>query len=99
MTPLTPAVVEKIEALFPPEHREAAGQLLAERCGADLPMSDHMGPDPSGFDRVRFAVLKLSRGELRRLEGAIEGAHYDWRDILMEAGFGQDIHAHLKWRP
>lgn len=26
-----------------------------------------MGPDASGFDRIRFAVLKLSRGDLERL--------------------------------
>src|SRR5690349_19875098 len=57
MTPLTPAVVQKIEVLFPPESREAAGRMIAERCGTDLPLSTHMGRDPSGFDRIRFAVL------------------------------------------
>jgi len=99
MTPLTPAVVQKIEALFPTESREAAGRMIAERCGADLPLSTHMGPDPSGFDRIRFAVLKLSRGDLERLQREIEGAHIDWRDTLMAAGFGEDIHAHLRWNP
>jgi hypothetical protein len=99
MTPLTPAVVQKIEALFPPEGREAAGRMIAERCGADLPLSAHMGPDASGFDRIRFAVLKLSRGDLERLRREIEGAHCDWRDTLMAAGFGEDIHAHLQWNP
>ena len=66
MTPLTPAVVQKIEVLVPPESREAAGRMIAERCGADLPLSTHMGPDPSGFDRIRFAVLKLSHVDLER---------------------------------
>ena len=54
MTPLTPAVSQKIEALFPLEGREAAAQMIAERCGADLPLSNNMGPDPSAFDRVRL---------------------------------------------
>jgi hypothetical protein len=99
MTPLTAAVVQKIEALFSPESREAAGRMIAERCGADLPLSTHMARDPSGFDRIRFAVLKLSRGDLERLKQEIEGAHFDWRDTLMAAGFGEDIHAHLHWNP
>ena len=99
MTPITPAVSQKIDALFLPESRDAARRLLAERCGTDLPLSTHMGPDPSGFDRVRFAVVKLSRGDLERLRREIEGAHCDWRDTLMAAGFGEDIHAHLQWNP
>ena len=99
MTPLTPAVVQKIEALFPPENWELVGRLIAERCGADLRLSTYMGPDPSGFDRIRFAVLKLSGGDLERLRREIEGAHFDWRDTLMAAGFGEDIHAHLRWNP
>lgn len=99
MTPLTAAVVQKIAALFPPASREIAARLIAERCGADLPLSAHMGPDPSGFDRIRFAVLKLSRGDLEQLRREIDGAHVDWRDTLMAAGFGTDIHAHLQWNP
>jgi len=73
--------------------------MIAERCGADLPLSSHMGSDPAGFDRIRFAVLKLSRGDLERLSREIEGAHLDWRDTLMAAGFGEDTHAHLRWTP
>jgi len=99
MTPLTPSVVEKIDALFPPASREAASRMLAERCGADLPLSTHMGTHPSGFDRIRFAVLKLSAGSIERLEQEIEGAHVDWRDTLMAAGFGEDVDAHLSWKP
>jgi hypothetical protein len=99
MTPLTPAVVQKIEALFAPESREAAGRMIAERCGADLLLSTHMGPDASGFDRIRFAVLKLSRGDLERLKQEIESAHFDWRDTLMATGFGEDTHANLRWHP
>lgn len=99
MTPLTETVSQKIDALFPPGSREAARRLIAERCGEDLPLSSHMGPDASGFDRIRFAVLKLSGGDLARLEREIAGAHCDWRDTLMAAGFGEDIHAHLSWNP
>jgi hypothetical protein len=99
MTPLTESVGQKIDALFPPENREAARKLIAEKCGADLPLSNRMGPGASGFDRIRFAVLKLSRGDLIALEREIVAAHNDWRDTLMAAGFGEDLHAHLQWNP
>jgi hypothetical protein len=99
MTPLTDTVCQKIDALFAPGSGEAARKLIEEKCGADLPLSGRMGPDASGFDRIRFAVLKLSGGDLSRLEHEIAGAHYDWRDTLMAAGFGEDIDAHLKWNP
>ena len=99
MTPLTPAVSVKIDALFSPDSRDPARQLIAERCGADLPMLSHLQREPASFDGIRFAVLKLSGGDLERLKREIDGAHYDWRDAFMAAGFGEDIHAHLKWNP
>ena len=99
MTPLTESVCKKIDALFPPETREAARKLIAEKCGANLPLSNKMGPDASGFDRIRFAFLKLSRGDLATLEREIAAANRDWRDTLVAAGFGEDIQAHLRWNP
>jgi|SRR5579862_3686643 hypothetical protein len=99
MTPLSEAVCERIDTLFAPECREAARKLIEEKCGADLPLSGWMGREASGFDRIRFAVLKLSGGDLSRLEREIAAAQYDWRDTLMAAGFGEDISAHLRWKP
>jgi hypothetical protein len=51
------------------------------------------------FDRIHFAVLKLSDGNFAQLEEAVHLAQRDWSDLLMAAGFGSDIHAHLKWLP
>ena len=99
MTPLTDAVRRKIDAVFLPESRGAVRQLLEEQCGTDLALMSDRGEEPAAFGRVRFVVLKLSGGDLRVLERELVGAHYDWRDTLMAAGFGQDIHAHLKWNP
>jgi hypothetical protein len=72
--------------------------MLSERCGVDLPLA---GPnrDAASFDRIRFAVLKLSGGDLERLKREIDGANCDWRDTLMAAGFGEDVHAHFEWDP
>ncbi len=51
------------------------------------------------FERFRFAALRLSNGDLRKLEQAVELAKRDWRDLLMAAGFGEDVTAHERWRP
>src|SRR5687768_5968991 len=50
-----------------------------------------------GRERILFAVLKLSKGDLKKLREAIELARFDWRDALMAAGFGHDIHQHERW--
>jgi hypothetical protein len=55
--------------------------------------------DSIGLERCRFAALKLSCGQLEKLRGAIELAAKDWRDLLMAAGFGRDLEAHLRWLP
>ncbi|NKB34306.1 MAG: hypothetical protein GKR91_14540 [Pseudomonadales bacterium] len=50
-------------------------------------------------ERVRFAVLKLSNGNLAQLERQIEEAAVDFRDILVAAGFAERVDAHLEWLP
>jgi hypothetical protein len=99
MTPLTETVRQKINAIFPAASRETVQKLLEEKCGADLPLTGCFGPDPSAFDRIRFAVLKLSKGDVKSLEREVAAAHVDWRDTLMAAGFGEDLRAHLYWNP
>ena len=48
-------------------------------------------------ERIRFAVIKLAtRGE-RAFELAAKLHHTDWRDLLVEAEFADDIHAHEQW--
>lgn len=49
------------------------------------------------MERIRFAALKLSRGNPHKLLRAIEEARMDWRDLLMAAGFGTDENAHEIW--
>ena len=99
MTPVTEAVWQRIRLLFPRDQWERVEAMLADRCGADLPLVKHMGDDPAHFDRLRLAVLKLSGGTLEGLERELEGARYDWRDTLVLAGFGHDVTAHERWWP
>jgi hypothetical protein len=87
----------RITRLFPPEQQEKVRQLLHNDCGNNLPFQKSV--DASGLDRVRFAVLKLSDGNMDKLEEAIRIANQDWRDALVWAGFGDDVYAHEEWLP
>jgi len=83
--------------LFSGQHRDAVEKYLLETCGDNLP-----GVDPDYVqlaERIRFAVLKLSEGDLKKLHAAIEGAAVDWRDTLVAADFAADQLIHLAWKP
>jgi hypothetical protein len=51
------------------------------------------------LERFRFAALKYSNGDLSRLERAVKLAQEDWRDLLVGAGFADDVEAHKRWEP
>ncbi len=97
MIPLSAETRSRLEALFPQAEHEIVAQLLAERCGDGLPLTG--GADENFWNRVRFAVLKLSAGDLPKLRQAIDQANCDWRDTLMAAGFGHSVTAHQQWFP
>ena len=71
--------------------------LLVEDCADNLPSWRDGTLD--GLERIRFAVLKLSEGNLQKLLEAIYLAKVDWRDALVSAGFGDDTRAHEAWWP
>ena len=96
-TPLTAEVNFRIALLFPPEQRKAVSSLLANECGTNLPFCANDAPGV--LNRIRIAALKLSSGDLGRLEKAVDLAKTDWRDLLGAAGFADDIHAHEEWLP
>lgn len=74
-----------------------ANQILIREVGRHLPLCEDWPPE--AIDRLRHAVMKLSGGRLRGLRDAVRLAKEDWRDLLMAAGFADDIHAHLLWEP
>ena|ERR1051326_6239391 len=84
-----------VERLFSPEQRQEAGRLLEESCGDNLPFYENA--DASALERIRFAVLKISEGDIAKLRDAIKVAQVDWRDTLMGAGFGHSLTAHQQW--
>lgn len=95
--PLSAESERRIEVLFSVDERELVRGLLVEECGNNLPSLENSGSN--AMDRYRFAVLKLSEGELPKLEKALRLAKADWRDLLMAAGFGESLTAHESWIP
>ncbi|MGP1273386.1 MAG: hypothetical protein ACTS22_08620 [Phycisphaerales bacterium] len=77
-----------LEAVFAPNDRATAAELL-----------ELVEPSYLEHDRIFAALLKCSRGELDLLAQAIDLCNTDWRDLLVAAGFADDIHAHEAWDP
>jgi hypothetical protein len=87
----------RVELLFRPEDHFQATGLLDLECGYSIPGFKHASEQD--VERVRFAALKLSDGDLGQLRRAVELGQIDFRDLLMNAGFGYDVTAHEKWLP
>jgi hypothetical protein len=96
MTPrLSPLTQQLIEAIFDPKDAAEASQWLEEECGNNLSFCKDY--DEYKMERIRFAALKLSQGNLTKLLKAIDMARRDWRDVLMAADFGNHLEAHEIW--
>jgi hypothetical protein len=92
-TPLTTGTQQRIAMLFQPNDVELVSSLMTNECGANLTKY------PELLERIRYAVLKLSHGDLDTLQRAIDIAKRDWRDALVFAGFGSSLKAHESWWP
>ena len=92
---LTALTKQCVQLTFSVAIQDSVMQFLVEHCGEELPLMTN--DDTARLERIRIAVLKLSEGELARLESAVRGAHTDWRDTLMAADFGDSIEAHIQW--
>jgi hypothetical protein len=86
---------QRIRLLFPLAEQDLVAELLLEECGNNLPGLEAL--DAAQIDRFRFAVLKISGGDLGKLDEALRLAKVDWRDLLMDAGFDEDVTAHEHW--
>jgi len=94
-TPLTDRTLRLIERLFPTDRHAAVRDLLERECGTNLPFCETQ--DAAGLERVRFAVLMLSEGDVDKLRSLVDHAKIDWRDVLVSAGFGYSLSAHDQW--
>ena len=95
--PLSNGTLERIEILFSEPEKTEVIQTLIEECGTNLPFCDKLTVE--GSERFRFAVLKLSNGDILEFRRAIKIVKEDWRDTLVAAGFGHSVTIHQEWWP
>ena len=86
---------ELVEKIFSPKHVDEETLWLEDECGVNIPFCDDH--DEYQMERIRFAAIKLSEGDMKKLLHAIDEARMDWRDLFMAADFGYDVEAHEKW--
>jgi hypothetical protein len=94
---VSPETDRRIALLFPLEEQDLVRMVLAEECGNNLPFLEKL--DDIQLERFRFAVLRLSDGKLDKLARAVALAREDWRDLLVAAGFAENLKAHELWLP
>ena len=94
---LSPETRKRVDFLFLADEREEVIRLLEESCGTNLPFCENK--NEFELERIRYAALKLSNGDVKRLQDAVRLASIDWRDLLMAAGFGYDATIHNSWLP
>jgi hypothetical protein len=88
---------KRIALLFPPDERAVVRAILSEHCGHNLPFMEHV--EDVKLERIQFAALKLSEGKLDKLDRAVVLAKRDWRDLVVAAGFAEDVNVHMSWLP
>ena len=92
---LSPRTRQLVEKIFDLKRVAEAAQWLEDECGNTLPFCDDH--DEYQMERIRFAALKLSNGNINKLLEAIDVARMDWRDLFMSAGFGHAVDAREEW--
>jgi len=84
-----------IDNIFDDELSECAQNLLSQECTKAILSCDSW--DESQLERIWFAAIKISGGDLDKLMDAIVLSQVDWRDLLISAGFADNLDSHNKW--
>ena len=95
MITLSPKTKVCIRFTFPEADWHNVENFLLNECGDNLPAIESTYNDLA--ERIRFAVIRLSSGNYSELIHETEKAKQDWRNILVAAGFGGSVTAHLNW--
>lgn len=90
-------VARRVEELFAEQDVAEALRMLAA-CSDERGLAAELVRQ--GSDRIFCAMIRVSGGDLERLrEHAIPLARRDFRDLLVAAGFADDVRAHASWTP
>ncbi len=92
--PLSDETEARLLRAYGSDDLDEARRLLETDCSHNI-----AGWEMAGLDRIRAAAIKLSGGSISKLVDGIVLVQTDFRDALVAAGFGSDIHAHESWWP
>ena len=90
---LSSEIIKVAHILFPEDSQEEVISILQNDCGKNVLSSNYQNE----IERIQLAALKMSNGEIESLYSAIALAQTDWRDLLMAAGFGENVKSHISW--
>ena len=95
MVPLSERTLKLIQRIFKEDLQSRVVDILENECADNLPFLENESSE--SLERFRFAVLKLGKSNISKLEDAIELAKEDWRDLLVAAKFANSVEAHRSW--
>ena len=81
--------------MFPRSEGVVISDLLFRAVSANIPFCADSSPEE--MERIRFAIIKMTKQSPLNLAVGIYLAQTDWRDLLMSAGFGDDVAQHMTW--
>jgi hypothetical protein len=93
--PLSDRTENVLKAIIKESLRARVRKTLVTEVGKGIPFCEK--ETSAGMDRIRFAVIKLTAEDVKNFDNAVKEAKTDWRDLLMEAGFGYSIEEHNRW--
>jgi len=83
--PLSELTEQLVQKMFPPEEQIEVRQLLINKCGNNI--YAHEDRDKYGLEPLRFSALKLSKGNLKKLQHHVQKGNEDYRNLLYGSGF------------
>lgn len=95
MTELGSRTEKLIVRRLAPDVAARVSELLFSRCTAER--LGCTGWTTEQMERIWFAVLRVGGTSCTTVEAAVVQAETDWRDLLVAAGFEDDVEAHLMW--
>jgi len=83
--PLSERTEQLVQKMFPPEDQYEVRQLLINQCGSNfIEFEDQV---PRQIEHFRFAILKTSKGNIKKFRRAVEMANNDFRDPYISSDF------------
>ncbi len=92
-----PIAKELIMTCGPENSKEDLIMLLSKKASSNLPGVGEGSEWVNLIDRIQLGIIRMSNWEPDAVAKMINEAQTDYRDLLMNAGFGESLLAHIEW--